>query len=258
MEIWINQFPAFLLVLVRILAFFTVMPFFSYRNIPMTVKIGLSVYLAWIMLFTLEQPVIAIDTTYFFLIIKEVLVGLFVGLIAMIIMYAIQVAGGFIDMSMGLLIANVVDPQTGTQTPLFGSFLYTFAILFLLSVNGHHLLIDGIFYSYQFIPLDQLFLSFGDERLIGFIVTTFNTVFIIAFQMAFPIVASLFLVDLALGMISRAVPQMNVFVVGMPLKILVGLPLIMLYLGVFFILVQLLFERVLIAMRTLMQLFGGI
>ena len=76
--------------------------------------------------------------------------------------------------------------------------------------------------------------------------------------MAFPIVASLFLVDLALGMISRAVPQMNVFVVGMPLKILVGLPLIMLYLGVFFILVQLLFERVLIAMRTLMQLFGGI
>ena len=106
MEIWINQFPAFLLVLVRILAFFTVMPFFSYRNIPMTVKIGLSVYLAWIMLFTLEQPVIAIDTTYFFLIIKEVLVGLFVGLIAMIIMYAIQVAGGFMDMSMGLLTGN--------------------------------------------------------------------------------------------------------------------------------------------------------
>ncbi|WP_096199375.1 flagellar biosynthetic protein FliR [Bacillus sp. FJAT-45350] len=255
---FINLLPAFLLILIRILAFFTVMPIFSYRNVPARFRVGLAFYLAWIMLFTIEDPIIVIDSAYFLLVLKEVLFGLFVGLVAMMLMYAIQVAGGFIDLIMGLMMATVIDPQTGAQTPLFGSYLYAFAMLFLLAVDGHHLLLDGIYYSYQFVPINQPFLPLGDEKLLEFVVTTFNTMFIIAFQMAFPIVGSLFLVDIALGMVSRAVPQMNVFVVGLPLKMLVGFPLVMLFLGVFFVLVQQLFEKIIITMRTLMQIFGGV
>ncbi|OLO40907.1 flagellar biosynthetic protein FliR [Alkalihalophilus pseudofirmus] len=254
---WINFLPAFLLIFIRVLAFFSVMPIFSYRTIPNTFKVGLAVYLAWIMFFTLDAPELPMDETYFLLIIKEVMVGLLVGLVAMILLYAIQVAGAFIDIKMGFMIANVVDPGTGAQSPLIGGYLYTFALLLLLVSDAHHLLIDGVFYSYQFIPLEQPFLPLGNENVIEFIFLTFNKMFIIAFQMAFPIVGSLFLVDVALGMISRAVPQMNVFVVGMPLKILVGLPLLMLFLGVFYMIVQQLFETIVLTMRTLMQLLGG-
>jgi flagellar biosynthetic protein FliR len=254
---FIQLLPAFLLVFVRVLAFFAVLPIYAHRSIPNTLKIGLALFLAWTMVFTIESPVVVIDAIYFLLIFKEVLVGLVVGLIAAILFYAIQVAGGFIDYSMGFMIANVVDPQTGAQTPLTGSYLYTFALLFLLLVNGHHLLLDGIYYSYQFVPMDQIPLPFGQENIIQYVATTFNAMFIIAFQMAFPIVGSLFLVDVGLGMISRAVPQMNVFVVGMPLKILVGLLLLTVFISVFFMAVQRLFDQTVVAMRTLLQLLGG-
>lgn len=254
---YINQLPAFLLVFVRILAFFTTMPIFSYRNIPNTLKIGVSFYLAWIMFITMDFGSIPIDNNYFLLIIKEVMVGLLIGIVAMMLIYAIQVAGHFMDMIIGFMIANVVDPQTGTQSPLIGTYLYTFALLLLLVTDAHHLLIDGVYYSYQFIPLDQLWLPLGNENLVEFIAITFNKMFIIAFQMAFPIVGSIFLVDVALGMISRSVPQMNVFVVGMPLKILAGLPLLLVFLAVFVISVQNLFDVIIETMRTLMQILGG-
>lgn len=254
---WIQLLPMFLLVFVRMLAFLMTMPLFSYRNIPAMFKVGIALFLAWILTFSLEPEIILFDGTYVILIMKEILVGLMVGLIAMVLLYAIQAAGAFIDVKIGFLIANIVDPQTGAQSPLIGSYLYTFALLFMLATNGHHLLIDGMYYSYQFIPLNQPLLNVSDESMIELIATTLNTMFIIAFQMAFPLVGSLFLVDVALGMVSRAVPQMNVFVVGMPLKILVGLPLLMIFMGVFFMSVSYLFERMLETMRAMMAILGG-
>lgn len=253
----LNQLPAFLLIFVRVLAFFTTMPIFSYRTIPNSFKIGIAFFLAWIMFFTADIPEIAIDGHYFLLVVKEVLVGLLIGLVAMIIIYAIQVAGHFMDMIIGFMIANVIDPQTGGQSPLIGSFLYVFALLLMLVTNAHHLLIDGVYYSYQFIPLEQLWLPFGNENLVEFIAITFNKMFIIAFQMSFPIVASIFLVDVALGMMSRSVPQMNMFVIGLPLKILAGLPLLVVFLSVFVISVQNLFSVMIETIRTLMQILGG-
>ena len=95
------------------------------------------------------------------------------------------------------------------------------------------MLIDGIFYSYQFIPIDQLFVPFGDENFGEFIIQTFNQMFIIAFQMSIPVVGCLFLVDVALGIIARTVPQLNVFVVGLPLKIVVVLSVLLLFMGIY-------------------------
>ena len=66
---------------------------------------------------------------------------------------AVQIAGSFIDFQMGFAVANVIDPQTGAQSPLVGQFLYTLALLLMLSLNAHHLLLDGIYYSYQYIPV---------------------------------------------------------------------------------------------------------
>ncbi|MBU9720334.1 MULTISPECIES: flagellar biosynthetic protein FliR [Bacillaceae] len=257
MEEIIQWLPAFLLILVRVSAFLITLPFFSYQNIPGPIKIGLAVFISWIMFFSGDWPLLELNYSYYLLIIKEAMVGLSVGLVAMIMLYAIQIAGGFIDVKMGFMIANVIDPQTGAQSPLTGGYLYTFALLFLLATDAHHLLLDGVFYSYLFIPMDQMFIPFGQENVINFVVTSFNTMFLIAFQMAMPIVGSLFLVDVALGMISRTVPQVNVFVVGLPLKILVGFIMLVLVMAPFFVLVQHLIETMTLTMRTLMELYGG-
>ncbi|MDQ0227592.1 flagellar biosynthetic protein FliR [Metabacillus niabensis] len=254
----IENFPGFLLVFIRITAFFVTLPFFSYRNIPNIHKIGFSFFLAWIMFFTLDLPTIEIDGHFFMLILKEALFGLLIGFSAYFIIAAVQIAGSFIDFQMGFAIANVIDPQTGVQSPLIGQFLYTFALLLMISINAHHLLLDGVFYSYQFVPIDQLYLPLGNENVVEFIVQSFNSMFLIAFQMSIPVVGSLFLVDIALGIVARTVPQLNIFVVGLPLKVGVSFIMLILVMGALFVLMQHLFETMTYTMRGLMELFGGI
>lgn len=258
MEEIFPYFPAFLLIVVRVTTFFIAMPIFSYRSIPIQHRIGLGVFLAWIMYYTIDAPVLDLDVTFYLLIIKEALVGLFIGFAAYMILSAVQIAGGLIDFQLGFSIANVIDPQTGAQSPLMGQYLYTIALLFLLSTNGHHLLLDGIFYSYQFIPIDQLFVPFGDQALIEYLAKAFGQAFMIAFQMSIPIVGSIFLVDVTLGILARTVPQLNVFVVGIPVKIIVGLAIVMIVMGMTMSVVTQLFKFLLLTMRQLMQLIGGI
>jgi flagellar biosynthesis protein FliR len=254
MEQLLLHFPAFLLVFARVASFFATLPLFSYRTIPAVHKIGLSFFLSWMMFFAISKPTIPLDGMYVLLVIKEVLVGLCIGLFAYMIMSAIQIVGGLIDFQMGFAIANVIDPQTGAQSPLVGQYLYTFALLLLLSVNGHHLLLDGVFYSYRFIPLDHWpHLDDGPK----YIVKSFSTMFIIAFQMSVPLVGSLFLVDVALGIVARAVPQLNIFVVGFPVKIAAAFILLIATMATLFIAVRHLFDMMFLAMRELMKLLGG-
>lgn len=253
----LQAFPAFLLIFVRAVSFFVTVPIFSYRNVPALMKIGLAFFLALIMYFTLQPDGIKINEMFLLLVFKEALVGLSIGLIAMILIYAIQMAGGFIDQQMGFAIANIVDPQTGIQSPLIGKYMYNFSIILLLAMNAHYMLIDGIVYSYQWIPLQDWLIPFGSGGVAKLATKTLGTMFVIAFQMAIPVVGSLFLVDIALGIVARTVPQVNVFIVGMPLKILIGFMVLMIILPVFMMLVQQLFEEMVTAMRDLMQLLGG-
>ena len=90
---------------------------------------------------------------------------------------AIQIAGGLIDFQIGFAIANVIDPQTGAQSPILGQYLYVFALLFLLSTNGHHLLIDGIYNSYLIIPLDKVAFPVGSQAFATHIITVFHRCF---------------------------------------------------------------------------------
>ncbi|KXZ14963.1 flagellar biosynthetic protein FliR [Bacillus nakamurai] len=253
----IDLFPAFLLVFIRISAFFVTVPLFGHRNVPAAHRIGFAFFLSVICFSTLQHaPSIEIGEQYMLLAVKEAVVGLSLGLIAYMIMAAIQTAGSFIDFQMGFAIANVIDPQSGSQSPLIGQFVYTMALLFMLSVNAHHLLLDGIFYSFQYIPLDQAFPAFGNEQFGLFIAKSFNAMFIIAFQMSAPVVASLFLVDLALGIVARTVPQLNVFVVGLPLKIAVSFIMLIVCMSVMFVVVRNIFSLTVETMRNLLALVG--
>ncbi|WP_025027644.1 flagellar biosynthetic protein FliR [Caldalkalibacillus mannanilyticus] len=258
MLIWLEQLPVFLLILVRITSFFVSAPIFSMKGVPMPFKVGLGVFISFVSYLTIsvEQPIM-LDFTYILLILKEAVIGLALGFVASLILYTVQVAGAFIDFQMGFAIANVVDPQTGAQVPILGNFKYMLALFFLLSVNGHHLLIDAVIKSYQMVPIDLAFVPIGSERVALFISSLFVQMFVVAFQLAIPIVGSLFLVDVALGFLARTVPQLNVFVVGLPLKILVGFTIILLTFATFFQLLGGLFRDMVDAMGQLLKLLGG-
>lgn len=257
MENIVGLIPAFLLIFIRILTYFLVIPVFSYRAVPVATRIGLAFFLAYTMVFTVEIGRISFeDDLYILLLVKEVLTGLALGLFGYIIFSAIQTAGGFMDFQMGFAIANVIDPQTGAQSPILGQFLYIFAILFLFSVNGHHLLIDGIYHSYQFIPLESLSLAFGENSTIMLITKAFAAMFVVSFQISIPIVGSIFLVDLALGLVARTVPQINIFIVGLPVKILVSFILLFFVVGSMIFSVRDLFELLLYSLRDFMKILG--
>lgn len=252
----LTSVPIFLLIFARILAFFAMVPLFSYRTIPNIYKIGFSFFLALILFYTIDTAAVSIDGNYIFLLIKEMIAGLLLGLIAYIIFASVQIAGGFIDFQMGFAIANVIDPQTGAQSPLTGQYFYIIALLFILSVDGHHLLIDGIYSSFIYLPLDQ-YIPFSSGSIAVFVIDAFNQMFLIAFQMAIPIVGCLFLVDVALGIIARTVPQLNVFVVGLPIKIFVSFIVILVFMSFYIMIVKTLFRILIDTMRGLMILFGG-
>ena len=257
MDVILPSLTVLLLIIARVSAFFVVLPLFSHRTIPASHRIAFAVVLSWMMYYTLDVEPFEINGDYILLIIKEVIFGLFIGLLAYIIMSAVQIAGGFIDFQMGFAMANVIDPQTGAQSPLIGQFLNTLALLLLLALNGHHLLLDGIFYSYQFMPMEMIWPAFGQENYVEFIMKTFAGVFAVAFQMSIPIVATLFLVDIALGITARTVPQLNIFVIGYPIKIAVGFLVLLVMMGVLMAVVQEMFEILVIAMRDLMIILGG-
>jgi flagellar biosynthetic protein FliR len=254
---WIDVtlLPLFLLVFARTIAFFISVPLFSYRTIPTPYKIGFSFFLSIAIVSTLDRSAIDINSMFFLLLLKEIVVGLMIGFVAYMILVAVQIAGGFIDFQMGFLIANVIDPQTGAQSPLTGQYFYIFALLFLLVVDGHYLIIDGLFHSYQFIPVDGML--YVKENFGLFIIKAFNTMFLIAFQIAIPLVGCLFLVDVALGMIARTVPQLNVFVVGLPLKIGISFIIMFFFLSLYMTIVKMLFATMLETMRMVMELLGG-
>ena len=257
MDTILPNLTVFLLIVARVSAFFVVLPLFSHRTIPASHRIGFAIVLSWMMYYTFDVEPFEINGDYILLIMKEVILGLFIGLLAYIIMSAVQIAGGFIDFQMGFAMANVIDPQTGAQSPLIGQFLNTLALLLLLALNGHHLLLDGIFYSYQFMPMEMTWPAFGQENYVEFIMKTFAGVFAVAFQMSIPIVATLFLVDIALGITARTVPQLNIFVIGYPIKIGVGFLVLLVMMGVLMAVVQKMFEILIVAMRDLMIILGG-
>ncbi|MCA0991152.1 flagellar biosynthetic protein FliR [Pseudalkalibacillus hwajinpoensis] len=258
MESVVNALPLFLLVFMRATSFFITAPIFSTRSVPNRFKVGLGFFIALIVTAGLgAETDLALDLMFVIYILKELFIGLALGFIASLILYTVQVAGAFIDFQMGFVIANVIDPQTRTQVPIIGNFKYMLALLFLVSVDGHHMMLDGLVRSYELLPANALLSQADSQSLARFIAEVFAGMFFSAFQLALPIVASLFLVDVALGLLARAVPQVNIFVVGLPLKIFVGFVLILVTIPTFFFLLRGVFQEMLDTMGRLIQLLGG-
>lgn len=259
MDMWLPYVPNWLLIFCRVTAFLLTAPVFSTRGIPATWKIGFSAMLAFLIMAPvgLQQPT-DMDAVYVLAIIRETLAGLLLGFTAYLFFTVVQIAGAFIDIQMGLGIANVIDPMTGAQSPLMGNFKFILAMLLFLAFNGHHYLIDGFIKSYTWLPLDNLlFASIAGGAVHEFLIRTFSTVFALALQMAAPLVVALFLADVGLGILSKTAPQFNIFVVGIPIKIIVGFLLLSIVLPSFVFIYQDLFASLFRALDQLVRLIGS-
>lgn len=258
METLLQGISVFMLIFCRMTAFFVVAPIFSSRSVPNTFKVGFSGIIALIILLTIgTQQTVPNDLNYVLYIIREVLVGLLMGYVANLIFNVIQMAGSFIDIQIGFGIANVIDPMTGASAPVLGNLKYIIATLVFLSMNGHHYLIDAVVRSYNWIPLsNDLFQRIYNGNLTDFLVQTFSHAFLLAFQMAAPLVVALFVTDVALGFLARTAPQFNIFVIGIPVKIIVGLVVLLILVPSFIYAFQSLFEVLFNALHDLLSTIG--
>lgn len=226
----LQAFPVFLLIFCRVTSFFVIAPLISSRNVPTRFKVGLGTMVAILVYLSYgTTQTAAFDGEYVLLIIREILFGLLLGYVAYMILIAVQIAGAVLDVQIGFGMASVFDPTTGAVTPLTGQFKYMIAMLMFLSMNGHHRLLDAIVYSYNWVPIDnELFVKIYDGSIMEFLLRAFGMVMVVAFQMAAPIVVALFLTDVGLGFLAKTAPQFNIFVIGIPIKIIVGLILLLL------------------------------
>jgi flagellar biosynthetic protein FliR len=224
----------YLLIFARIAGFFLTAIPFSATYIPNQVKVWLAVMVAFLVfMVNLKAPVQIPDTIagYVLQILGEALIGCILGFITQIVFAAFQLAGQLLDMQIGFGMVNVLDPQSGIQVPLFGNFLYLLALLCFFAVNGHHVLLSCIVQSYKILPVG------GEAHFSGnfynYIFGITGDMFAIAFKLAFPILGALLVSELVLGIIARTVPQMNIFMISMPLNIGLGLGLVMVIIPVF-------------------------
>lgn len=246
----------FLLIFARLSGLFITAPIFSSKQIPVRLKIFILVVLAGSLAFFIPARLPAqTDTPALFLwaLVVELVVGFTIGFVVNLILAAIQLAGQLMDMQLGFGIVNVVDPQSGAQIPLMGSFTQAVALLCYLTMNGHHFLLQALADSYNLVPVLGFHLHAG---FMNQLVELTASMFVIAVKISAPIVIAVLTADIAMGFIARTVPQMNVFVVGMPLKILLGIIALLIMLPVYLWVFQVLFEQLFSSLDNVMRLMG--
>ncbi len=250
--------PVFLLVFIRLTCFFVTAPLWMERQIPAAFKWG-SAFFITLLAVGLIQPeqVIEMDPTYILLVIKEALVGLGLGFFTMVLLYAVQLAGSFIDLQSGFAMSAMFNPQTGVQEHLTGKFFYILAMLFFLSIDGHHLLIRGVLASYDWIPVGSWLPSSVSENLVQLSLLIMKNMFWIAILIASPIVGTIFLVDIALGILAKTVPQMNLFVVGIPVKMIVHFIVLFIFIPVFLMVMEKLVQTMIHSLEQMLQILGA-
>lgn len=206
----------------RVIAVFTAAPVFSSRAIPVRAKIGLAFFVALAAQASLpDMPVIGFnDPQALGVAVQQVGVGLAIGFAVRVVFAAVELAGEVVGFQMGLNFAAFFDPTIGAQSSAVARFFGQMASLLFLAMNGHLMVLFAIIRSYQSFPLDQNFLeSLAHMKLQRLGADLFAS----ALWIALPMVGMLMFVNLALGIVSRVAPQMNIFAVGFPITLVVGL-----------------------------------
>jgi len=220
----------FFAVFARIMGFFIILPVLSGNSIPIPARLILSVALA-VLAFVGNVVVLpAYEPTilgFGLMVASEFFVGLIIGLIVMMIFSIFHFVGQLVDFQMGFGMVNVFDPFTQQQTPITGNFYFLIVSLFFVTTGALRQVMGAFFQSFGEIPLGQGQL-FGNWILANQIVAIIVYYFTLGLRIALPVIGTIIIVDVVLGILVKAVPQMNVFVVGLPIKVMLGLIIIFL------------------------------
>jgi len=226
-------------------------PIFGRKNIPTMMKAGFCLVLTiiFINVFPPDNLLTNINVIdYIVLCMKELLMGFILGFITSVFFYITYAAGQLIDMQVGLSIAQLYDPTSNSQIPITGGLLYTILIVYFFTIDGHLMLIKLLYATFGKIPIGHVAFNL---LLVNKIVEAFVLSFTMAFALAMPIITASLLVEVALGVIIKSVPQMNVFVVGMPLKIFMGFVMLFLMVPFFSQFCNLIFDKMFYAAESI-------
>lgn len=222
----------FLLIFVRIATFVYVAPFFKSTHAPRRIRAGFSIFLAYILYSTItnhDVPQYSTMLGYSTLVLKEATTGLLIGMGANMCETICGFAGKIADMEIGLSMVSLLDPMTNTNTGFTGS-IYQYALmLIMLITNMHYFFIKALAETFEIIPIGRA--TFASDKLVNVITKFMADYVIISFRICLPIVACMLLLNAILGILAKTAPQMNMFSVGIQIKVLVGLGILFLTIG---------------------------
>ena len=230
----LEYFVVISLVFARITGMFLLIPIFSTGNIPNNIKAGFLFFLSIIVIpFIMRTANISyvnfMDFSYHLGI--EFIIGLSFGMVTTIVLGSVYLAGAIVDRNIGFSMVNVISPMDQSEMPISANIYYIFAMMIFLFTNAHHILIQGILESVKFIPV-------GGDKLNLLLFRDFTELlkdsFIIGFKIAAPFIITILVANIILGLLSKAMPGMNVFIVGMPFKIFIGLLLFYLMIPIYY------------------------
>ena len=213
----------FLLVLARLSTAVAATPLVGAHNVPAQTKIGLAVLLSLMVVPLASEHLVAAPTSIYALaagVGSEAMIGLVMGIGVSLVFSALEMGASLVSVQMGFGLGAVFDPFTGVQTGAIEQFYKVFVTLVFFAINGHYLVIRGLLHTFEVVPPGAADLSLvAGARIVPFFVALFSA----AVQIALPVMGALMLTDLAMALVGRTVPQLNILIVGFPVKIGVGL-----------------------------------
>jgi flagellar biosynthetic protein FliR len=218
-----GQIIAFALVLMRIIAFVVTWPVFGSANVPVTLKVLLALILAMMVFPTLHftnTDLISMGDQIIMMSAREIFIGFSLGFLMRMFFFAVSVMGEIVSVTMGLSAAQLYNPAMGSQSNVVEQFELILATLFFLSFNGHHIFISGMVQSFTTVPVASMSLNYHAFATIG---TAVQEILVIGLKMSAPVLVAVFMTNIAMGVLGRAVPQINVLVTSMPVTVMLGL-----------------------------------
>lgn len=250
----------FWLILTRITGMVMTFPILESGSIPGQVKIGFSIFLSLIvfpLVVNVNAQMVSFPIewmSYLVAIGGELVLGIILGYSVKLLFIGIQLAGQIIGMQMGLSMARVIDPQSGAQVTLVSNFKNLLAVLIFLSLDAHYGFLKGLVDSFSLVPLTGFSLGpIAVQRIVGLV----GDIFLISLKIGAPIVGTLLLTQIALGVLMRLVPQINIFMLAFPLKIGIGLIMLALCLPYFLYFLRGLFFNIYQELILTLQAMGA-
>ncbi len=224
MEVFSVKFKEFSILFTRLLTTLSLAPFFGGQSFSYLHRVAITFFIAFIMVPVLDLPDSFhqfLENNYFILLLQQVFIGFFIGTSLQLIFIAFQMAGEFFSIQMGFGINEVLDPLSEWSLPLMGTFKSVIG-LFIFFVSYSHLwLIQAVVFSFEKLPhlnFDVMMFNYHQST-IKFLLYFFSGMFVISLKIAMPVMGTLFLVSVTLGILSKAAPQMNILMLGFTLKI---------------------------------------